>query len=224
MIADVLSAADWWRAAGVDAMIGEEPHDWLASPKPSAAAPTLSRPANVPDSLEAIARIYATDDMFGPVAGRLLPQGSVASGLMLMTDQPDAEAGQIVSGEAGRLFDRMLAAIGRDRAAVYLATVTPVRVPGGRVDAARLAQWTEVARHHVGLAAPRVLLLLGDAASRAFLGTGLVEARGRAHFLNLGGASVTAIATFHPRFLLQQPARKADAWRDLRLLLGELSQ
>src|SRR3546814_760039 len=157
MIADVLSAADWWRGAGVDAMIGEEPHDWLASPKPSAAVPTLSRPANVPDSLEAIARIYATDDMFGPVAGRLLPQGSVASGLMLMTDQPeqgDAEAGQIVSGEAGRLFDRMLAAIGRDRAAVDPAHVPPVSSTGGGVDAPRLGQRPEVAGTHVGRAAP----------------------------------------------------------------------
>lgn len=223
--AGLLSAVEWWREAGVDIIVDEAPRDWLAAPRPAAAtaAPTHASL----DSLDALLRLYESDPMFGPVAGRLLPRGNIASGLMLLTDQPepgDAEAGEIIAGEAGRLFDRMLAAIGRDRAAIYLAAITPIRVPGGRVSAKHLAQWTEVARRHVALAAPRALLLLGEAASRAFLGTSLVEARGRTHILNLDGANVAAIATFHPRFLLQQPARKADAWRDLRLLLGELSQ
>lgn len=226
-IADIVGAADWWREAGVDSIVDEEPRDWLIARRAAAVAlPVATGPAT-PDSLEDIVRFYQQDDMFGPAHGRLLPQGAAASGLMLLADQPepgDAEGGPIISGEAGRLFDRMLAAIGRDRASVYLATITPVRVPGGRVDGARLEQWTEIARHHVRLAAPRALLLLGDAASRAFLGMGLVEARGRVHILNPGEAKVPAIATFHPRFLLQQPARKADAWRDLRLLLGELNQ
>lgn len=221
----MLSAVDWWREAGVDTIVDEEPRDWLAAPRPAGPAPA---PADAtPDSIEALIRLYESDAMFGPVAGRLLPRGAIASGLMLLADQPepgDAEAGEIIAGEAGRLFDRMLAAIGRDRAAVYLATITPARVPGGRVGADQLARWTAIARRHVALAGPRALLLLGDAASRAFLGTGLVEARGRTHILNLDGANVAAIATFHPRFLLQQPARKADAWRDLRLLLGELEQ
>lgn len=228
MIADVLSAADWWREAGVDTIIDEDPRNWLVASRPSAAAvSTPATPSTALDSLDDLVGLYRQDEMFGPVSGRLLPQGNAASGLMLLADQPepnDTDAGQILSGGAGLLLDRMLAAIGRDRAAIYLATITPSRVPGGRVDPGRLSRWTEIARRHVEIAAPRALLLLGDAASRAFLGTSLVEARGKVHILNLGEAKVAAIATFHPRFLLQQPARKADAWRDLRMLLGELSQ
>lgn len=233
MTSDVLSALDWWSEAGVDVLVDEQPRDWLAPPR--AAVTTTIDAANAQaaskqpaiDSLEAIHALYAEDAIFGRPDGRLLPEGAVASGLMLITDQPeggDAEAGQLVAGEAGRLFDRMLAAIGRDRASIYLAAMTPARVPGGRPQAGALGRWTEIAHRHVDLAAPRMLLVLGDAASRAFLGMSLAEARGRVHQLNREGHNVPVIATFHPRFLLQQPARKADAWKDLRLLLEELSR
>ncbi|AGH50917.1 uracil-DNA glycosylase superfamily protein [Sphingomonas sp. MM-1] len=230
---EFLSTIDWWREAGIDTLVEEEARDWLAAPRPapapaaSPAAATAEAPASVPATLDAIAAFYAEDAMFGRPDGRLLPQGDAASGLMLLADQPepgDDEAGQIIGGEVGRLFDRMLAAIGRDRASIYLTTMTPVRVPGGRPESAALERWTEIARTHVSIAAPRLLLLLGDAATRAFIGTSLADARGRVHSLNLGGHNVRAMATFHPRFLLQQPARKADAWRDLRLLLEELGQ
>lgn len=236
MSTDVLSTVDWWREAGVDFLVDESPRDWLAAPKPRPMAPSPQprrQPADEPtvaaqaDTLESIVALYAGDPVFGRADGRLLPAGNPASGLMVLTDQPepdDAEGGQIIGGDAGRLLDRMLGAIGRDRASIYLAAMTPVRAPGGRADAKLVARWTDIARRHVAVAQPRVLLLFGDAASRAFIGTSMAEARGRLHSLNHGGGTVAMIATFHPRFLLQQPARKADAWRDLRLLLGELNQ
>ena len=191
------------------------------------AAPAASAVSLAVDTLETIMALYASAPIFGRADGRLLPAGNPASGLMVLTDQPeasDAEAEQLIAGEAGRLLDRMLGAIGRDRESIYLAAMTPVRALGGRTDAATVAEWTNIARRHVAVAAPRVLLLFGDAASRAFIGTSLAGARGRLHHLNHDGGTVAMIATFHPRFLLQQPARKADAWRDLRLLLGELNQ
>ncbi|WP_380874922.1 hypothetical protein ACFB49_02210 [Sphingomonas sp. DBB INV C78] len=229
MTIDVLSAIDWWCEAGVDVLVDEAPRDWLTVVRPAAtvtaAEPVTASP--VADSLTAIQTLYASDPIFGPVNGRLAPAGDVASGLMLLCDQPepgDAEAGQIIAGAAGMLLDRMLAAIGRDRASIYLATMTPARVPGGRPSPKSLAAWSDLAHRHVDLAAPKALLLFGDAASRAFLGVSLADARGTVHHLNREGRRIAAVATFHPRFLLQQPARKADAWRDLRLLLGEVSQ
>jgi DNA polymerase len=51
----------------------------------------------------------------------------------------------------------------------------------------------------------------------------LAQARGSIHPINLEGGTTPLIATFHPRFLLQQPARKADAWADLRMLVEILT-
>ena len=85
----------------------------------------------------------------------------------------------------------------------------------------------DLARHHVQLAAPKRLLLLGDAACRAILGQPLMAARGRVHHPELGptgrGARVPAVASFHPRFLLTSPSAKAGAWADLLLFTEDLA-
>jgi DNA polymerase len=75
----------------------------------------------------------------------------------------------------------------------------------------------ELARHHVRVAKPQRLLLFGDGPCRALLGKSLVEARGHIHKVE----GVRTVATFHPRQLIQSSARKADAWRDLLLLMED---
>lgn len=146
---------------------------------------------------------------------------------MLLTDMPDAEdmaTDSLLAGSAGRLLDAMLGAIGRDRASAYLAALAPGRPATGRIEADLETELARIARHHVALVRPRALLLLGDTTIRAFTGANLAQARGSIHSVNLNGATVPTVATFHPRFLLQQPARKADAWTDLRMLMEILTK
>jgi DNA polymerase len=113
----------------------------------------------------------------------------------------------------------MLAAIGRDRASIYLAVFSPARALGGALNETAFASLADAAKRHVALAAPRQLLLMGEAPSRAFCGVSLNEARGKQRVLNHDGGTVSAIATFHPRFLLQQPRLKAQSWKDLQMLV-----
>ncbi|PTQ10220.1 uracil-DNA glycosylase [Sphingomonas oleivorans] len=235
--AAALSALEWWRLAGVDMIVDEAPRNWLR-PTPSVPAGSSSAPAAAPSAVPAPAAapesLPATLDTFrqwlagapglpGDASSRILPVGNPASGLMLLGDMPesdDVRAGQLFSGDLGRLFDRMLAAIGRDRASIYLAALAPGRPAGGRIDPAMLDRLTRIARHHVALAAPRRLLLLGPRPVRALLGLEMAEARGRLHEITLNGVATTAVATFDPQMLYRQPALKAGAWADLRLLLG----
>ena len=224
---EALSALDWWQLAGVDTLVDDAPRDWLAAPVKAAAAPLPAATAlALPETLEAMRAFLAADPGFGESA-RLAPTGDPAAGFMVLVDMPepdDAQAGQLLSGAVGLLLDRMLGAIGRDRASAYVAPITPARPAGGRLAPETAAAHAKIALHHAALAAPRVLLLIGDGASRAILGAEVARTRGRLHGLNHGEANMTAIATFHPRLLLQQPARKADAWADLRLVLGGLAQ
>ena len=220
---EAISALDWWREAGLDVLVDEEPRDWLRpAAKPRAVAQTLAT-AEPPTELATLwSWLRDSDSLPGTPGARLLPAGDPASGLMLLADMPDpadADAGSLISGEAGRLFDRMLAAIGRDRASIYLAAMAGAPVPSRELAAPPVI---EAARRHVSLANPRIALLLGDAPSRALLGMGFAEARGRKHAVNVDGQTVSVIATFHPRFLLQRPALKAAAWADLRMALREL--
>ncbi len=91
-------------------------------------------------------------------------------------------------------------------------------------EAAILRRLAEIARHHVGLIRPRGLLLLGNAASRAVLGTELTSARGHLHAVDHKNGKSQAVASFHPRFLIEKPMAKAESWKDLQLLLGDLAE
>ena len=225
-----LSALQWWADAGVDVMIDEEPRDWL---RPTAKAPPVTAPADpapaaLPGQLE-LFRAYLRDHdklpYASPAARRVCPSGDPASELMMLTDMPAAEdcaAGTLLSGAAGKLFDRMLAAIGRDRSSIYLASISCLRSPDGRHSTEGASQCAALARHHIGLAAPRALLLFGDAPSKALLGMGMSQARGRWHEVQTHAGPIRTIVTIPPDYLLKQPSAKAHAWADLQLLMQGL--
>jgi DNA polymerase len=161
-----------------------------------------------------------------PQAPRVCPSGDPASGLMMLADMPgaqDCSSGTLLSGDAGRLFDRMLAAIGRDRDSIYLASLSCLRSPDGRIGGEPGGRCAALARHHIGLARPRALLLFGDAASTALLGLNMAQARGRWHDLATHAGPVKAMVTLPPELLLRSPRLKAHAWADLQMLMQGLN-
>jgi DNA polymerase len=236
------SALSWWSEAGVDTLVDEAPRDWL---RPQPKEPT--RPAATPTGAPAEAPVEARSeplpgqlDLFqawlassgslafaAPAAPRICPAGDPASGLMILADMPSGEdcaAGTLISGEAGRLFDRMLAAIGRDRSSIYLAALSCIRSPSGQLNSEAMKSCAALARHHVGLAAPRAVLLFGDACAKALLGLSVPQARGRWHEIATHAGPVRALATIAPRQLLDSPRLKAMAWADLQMLIEEVKE
>ncbi|HWT14055.1 MAG TPA: uracil-DNA glycosylase family protein [Allosphingosinicella sp.] len=219
------SALAWWHEAGVDTLVDEAPRDWL-NPRPAAAparveaAPREAPPA---DLAAFQAWLLSSDGLPGASGGgtRVGPAGDPAAGLMVMVDMPSAEdvaAGTLLSGEPGRLFDRMLGAIGRGRDTLYLASLSPIRFPTGQLDGDDTATLAEIARHHVGLVAPAALLLFGDACAKALLGCTVPRARARWHELATPTGPVRTLATIRPEKLIGQPNLKKHAWEDLQLL------
>lgn len=227
--AAAVSVLDWWREAGVDLLVDESPRDWLAAPAPVLVAPVPSAaPAaagTLPASLvEFLAwRIGAEAPEAGWRGTALAATGPADAAVMVLVDCPDREdeAGGLLAGAPGRLFDRMLAAIGLARDAVHLASVCAKRPLAGRLPGELEGRLGEVARHHVGLVRPRRLLLMGNAAARAVLSADTVRARGSLHPVGAQDGTL-AVATYHPRLLIDQPVRKADAWRDLQLLMRDM--
>ncbi len=213
--------------SGVDVLVGEEPRNWL-KPKPKSepvpAAPAPAEEDRLPDQLSLFEDWLKTSPALpyaSPTAPRVCPSGDPASGLMILTAMPEAEdceSGTLLAGARGRLFDRMLAAIGRDRGSIYLAALSCLRSPDGRFTDAAATQCATLARHHIGLAAPRALLLFGDAPSKALLGLPMAQARGRWHEVATHAGPVKALVTLPPDYLLTQPSAKAYAWADLLML------
>ena len=237
------SVLAWWADAGVDVLIDEEPRDWLRpqtkviavaetrTPSTARVSPPAApvRPQDLPPDQLNLFQAWLADSAAlpyaAPAAPRVCPAGDPASGLMILADMPTAEdcgTGTLISGDAGRLFDRMLAAMGRDRNSIYLAALSCLRSPDGRFATDAAKNCATLARHHVGLAAPRAVLMLGDACSKALLGLAMPQARGRWHEIATHAGPVKALVTISPSQLLNHPAHKRYAWADLQMLIEEL--
>lgn len=225
--AEAAGALAWWLDAGVDAVVTEEPRNWLAPARaadtPPAAAPEPVRQEPLPETLD-LFRDWLGKAETLPLARsagkRVLPHGDSNAEIMLIAEMPareDAAEGRPIGGTAWQLVERMMAAIGVAPDACYSASLSCFHAPGARIPRDQLEPCAAIARRHIELAAPKRLLLLGEAPSLALLGKPLAAARGHVHKIE----GVRTVVTFHPRFLMKQPSNKALAWRDLLLLMED---
>lgn len=222
------SVLRWWLESGVDVAIQEEPRNWLApAPPPAPASPAAQAQAPaarepLPETLDLFRDWLANSPdvpLASPGARRVLPAGQESPELMLIADMPSREeeaAGAPIAGDAWRLMEKMLAAIGIEPGQAYSASIACFHAPGVR-DRAQLDACAEIARHQLRLVKPKRLLLLGNEPARALLGKPGASARGHVHKVE----GVRTVATIHPRYLLNHPYEKALAWRDLLLLTEE---
>ncbi|MBA3940863.1 MAG: uracil-DNA glycosylase [Sphingopyxis sp.] len=153
-------------------------------------------------------------------ARRILPVGAAGAPLMLLTAWPeidDQRDGALFTGPAGQLLDAMLRAVGMARGDCYLASLAVTRPPGGRCSDADLADLDRLLWHHLRLARPGRLLLVGSEILRMATGSALADTRGRLLDINQDGGKVEAVAVASPAMLLARPAQKAAAWDSLKL-------
>jgi uracil-DNA glycosylase len=230
-VAEARSALAWWREAGVDIAVQEEVRDWLTPAPPRQPAPPTDPVAvsNITEpSAETLAGLQqwlassAQLPLASATARRILPHGPEDAAVMLLSDSPaleDFTAGRPIGGDAWVLAQRMLGAIGLQAEQAYSASLSCFHAPGARMTEQDRAACAEIARQHIRLARPERLLLFGDGPCLAMLGKRLVEARGHVHKVE----GVRAVATFHPRHLINRPLDKALAWKDLLLLMEDQS-
>lgn len=244
----VAAALRWWDDMGVDTLVADAPQPWLGrAAKPVDPLVTAEEPrfsgsnapppvvaeaplAPLPQSLEALVDWLMQDSAVpeaGPADRRLRPFGSPGAAIAIVTDMPepgDAEASMLLSGDAGQLFDRMLAAIGLDRSRVYCLPLCPGRPPTGRLSPSALTRLGDIARHHLTLAAPQRVWLLGQATSQALLGEDATTTPDKMGAdMKHVAEGLPCIASLHPRLLLQTPQRKAAVWEDMQALIGGMS-
>jgi DNA polymerase len=125
------------------------------------------------------------------------------------------EQGEPFVGQAGRLLDSMLAALGLKRGReVYIANVVKCRPPGNRVpapeEAAACAPFLD---RQVDLIRPKLIVALGRTAAIRLTGaeTSLASQRGRVHAYR----GIPLVITYHPAYLLRNLPDKSKAWEDL---------
>ncbi len=203
----------------------------LAAPPGASRATELAAAADSLDALREAMAGFEGSPLRETATNLVFADGVPASGLMLIGEAPGADEdrlGRPFVGVSGRLLDRMLASVGLGRERdFYLTNILPFRPPGNRTPTdAEIALFLPFVLRHVELASPRLLVLLGGTAAKALLRSreGITRLRGRWHEVapREGGASLPALATLHPAYLLRNPAAKKDAWHDLLLLRRRL--
>jgi DNA polymerase len=152
--------------------------------------------------------------------------GDQRASWMLVGEAPGADEdrlGEPFVGQAGKLLDNMLAAIGLARGTdVYIANVLKCRPPGNRnPQPDEVAQCSPYLLRQIGLIEPKLIVAMGRFAAQTLLNTdaSIASLRGRVHRY----AGVPLVVTYHPAYLLRTLPDKAKAWVDLRFAVRTMS-
>ena len=144
--------------------------------------------------------------------------GATNAPLMVIGEAPGAQEdkqGIPFCGPSGQLLDKMLATIGMSRSEdTYITNTLFWRPPGNRTPTQEeIAACQPFVQKHIELLKPKVILLLGGVAIRSVLDKqeSISRLRGNAHSVQ----NTQVIASYHPSYLLRQPAQKRLAWQDL---------
>ncbi|MEX1082295.1 MAG: uracil-DNA glycosylase [Halofilum sp. (in: g-proteobacteria)] len=154
--------------------------------------------------------------------------GSVEADLLVIGEAPGQEEdrqGEPFVGRAGQLLDRMLAAIGFDRQTVFITNVLKCRPPNNRDPAPEeVHACTPYLRRQIELIAPRVILSVGRISAQNLLETPSTLGRLRGSWHRFGPRETPLRVTYHPAYLLRNPAAKRQAWDDLKRVRDQLRE
>jgi DNA polymerase len=144
--------------------------------------------------------------------------GDESADWMIVGEAPGAEEdklGEPFVGQAGRLLDNMLGALGMKRGEnVYIANVLKCRPPGNRnPEPDEVAQCSPHLSRQIELVRPKLILAMGRFAVQTLLETdaSISSLRGRLHQYH----GVPLVVTYHPAYLLRTLQDKSKAWADL---------
>jgi len=198
-----------------------------AAPRPS--PPATTAPTRPEPGLEAIARRVAECRACPLCEGRTrtVPgQGSPHPDVLFVGEGPGYEEdkqGVAFVGRAGQLLTRIIEAMGYTRDEVFIANIVKCRPPGNRTPLPdEMAACLPYLKEQIALLRPKVVVALGATALKGLLDVkgGITKLRGT--WLSLEGLDV--MPTYHPAYLLRNPAAKGDVWEDMKAVLAQLGR
>src|SRR5712692_1151601 len=152
--------------------------------------------------------------------------GKIDPELCFVGEAPGADedaTGEPFVGAAGQLLNRIIAACGMRREEVYICNILKCRPPGNRLplphEAANCREYLE---KQIELVRPRFICALGACAAQNLLNTKLSIGKLRGQFQEYRGIPV--LCTYHPAYLLRNPASKRDVWEDMKKLMARMGR
>lgn len=157
--------------------------------------------------------------------------GNEKAELMFIGEAPGADedrCGLPFVGRSGRLLEKILEAIDLKREDVYITNIVLWRPPGNRTPTdSEIAICLPFIKRQIELISPKIIVFLGGSSANALLDNTDSISRLRGKWLEYSLSkkqTIPAIATFHPAFLLRNPASKAKVWADFLRIQKKLKK
>lgn len=150
--------------------------------------------------------------------------GNPNADLMFIGEAPGRDEdlkGEPFVGRAGQLLTDIIKAMKLTRDDVYIANVIKCRPPENRnPEADEIEECRPFIRRQIEIIKPKVIVTLGKFALQSLMerSYGITAARGQ--WLEYNGVKV--MPTYHPAYLLRNPAAKKDVWADMKKVMAEL--
>lgn len=147
--------------------------------------------------------------------------GSEDAEIMFVGEGPGAdedEQGIPFVGRAGQLLNNMISAMGVKREDVYIANVVKCRPPGNRTpERDECDTCSPFLLRQIQTLQPKVIVAMGAVAAKNLLGINDSMANLRGQIYDFKGTKL--VVTYHPAYLLRDPRQKAEAWKDLKMVM-----
>ena len=206
-------------ALGIDQWVPRRP---VAVPAP---APSAAPAVDEWSVLETCVRDCVRCGLHRGRTQTVFGSGSRTAEWMVVGEAPGAEEdrqGEPFVGRAGQLLtDIIEKGMRLSRADVYICNVVKCRPPQNRnPEPDEVATCSPFLFRQIELIAPEVLVTLGKFAAHALLSTDVPITRLRGQWQDFRGIPV--MPTFHPAYLLRNPAEKKTVWQDIKLVMARL--
>ena len=190
--------------------------------RPAAHPVCASRAAQLKALAERVAQCALCDELAASRTQTVFGSGNPCAELTFVGEGPGAEEdlrGEPFVGRSGKLLTDMIEkGMGIPRSSVYICNIVRCRPPANRnpteSEARACRPFLEAT---LDVVQPRFICCLGSIAANNLLGTSVPIGRLRGEVHEYRGAQV--VCTYHPAYLLRNPAAKKDAWQDLQLLM-----
>ena len=156
--------------------------------------------------------------------------GNFRSKIMLVGEGPgqkEDEIGKPFMGDAGKLLNKMLAAIDIKRESIYITNVVNYRPPNNRKPTtAEINKYSKFLYEHISIINPKILIIMGGTAMESLIGNNfkISKERGIWKDIIIKGKTYLSIVTFHPAYLLRQPDQKKYSWIDLKEIKKKINE
>lgn len=150
--------------------------------------------------------------------------GNPEAKILFIGEAPGADEdkqGEPFVGRAGKLLNDIIAAMKLTREEIYICNILRCRPPGNRnPSSTEAANCREFLDGQIATVAPEYIVCWGSIAAKNLLDTDTAIGRMRGKFYEYGSAKV--LCTYHPSYLLRNPAAKKEVWKDMKFLMKDM--